>query len=57
MKVLVEKKSIAGKGSIQIEKKYPFVISTLPMGAYLNGQLKTSFFDKLSFLKRMQFVN
>ncbi len=35
----------------QIEKKYPYVISTLPNGAYLNGDLKTNFFDNLSFAK------
>ena len=34
-----------------IEKEYPFVISTLPNGAYLSGQLKTNFFDNLSFSK------
>ncbi|MFK7783582.1 MAG: FAD-dependent oxidoreductase [Crocinitomicaceae bacterium] len=34
-----------------IKKEYPYVISTLPNGAYLNGQLKTNFFDKLSFSK------
>lgn len=33
------------------EKEYPFVISTLPNGAYLSGQLKTNFFDNLSFSK------
>jgi len=35
----------------KIEKKYPYVISTLPNGAYLNGELKTNFFDNLSFSK------
>ncbi len=34
-----------------ITKQYPYVISTLPNGAYLNGQLKTNFFDNLSFKK------
>lgn len=34
-----------------ITKEYPFVISTLPNGAYLNGELKTNFFDNLSFSK------
>ncbi|KGL63368.1 flavin monoamine oxidase family protein [Polaribacter sp. Hel1_85] len=34
-----------------IKKQYPFVISTLPNGAYLSGELKTNFFDKLSFAK------
>ena len=34
-----------------IEKQYPYVISTLPNGAYLNGDLKTNFFNNLSFAK------
>jgi len=32
-------------------KEYPYVISTLPNGAYLNGALKENFFDNLSFAK------
>ncbi len=32
-------------------KKYPYAITTLPNGNYLNGQLKTNFFDDLSFSK------
>lgn len=32
-------------------RDYPYVICTLPNGNYLNGQLKTNFFDKLSFSK------
>lgn len=34
-----------------IEKEFPYVISTLPNGAYLSGELKTNFFDNLSFSK------
>lgn len=34
-----------------IEKQYPYAITTLPNGAYLNGQLKHNFFDNLSFAK------
>ena len=34
-----------------MHKEYPYVISTLPNGAYLNGDLKTNFFDNLSFAK------
>ncbi len=34
-----------------IKKEYPYVISTLPNGAYLSGELKTNFFDNLSFAK------
>ena len=34
-----------------IEKDYPFVISTLPNGNYINGSLGENFFDSLSFEK------
>jgi monoamine oxidase len=34
-----------------LHKEFPYVISTLPNGAYLNGELKTNFFDNLSFAK------
>ncbi|MEL6668845.1 MAG: FAD-dependent oxidoreductase [Bacteroidota bacterium] len=34
-----------------MHKEFPFVISTLPNGAYLSGELKTNFFDNLSFAK------
>ena len=34
-----------------LHKEFPYVISTLPNGAYLNGDLKTNFFDNLSFAK------
>lgn len=34
-----------------IHKEFPYVISTLPNGAYLSGELKTNFFDNLSFAK------
>lgn len=49
-----------GKGGMKIsmenedgplEKSYPYVISTLPNGKYLNGQEGTNFFDNLSFAK------
>lgn len=44
--------SIANDSDIEtIEKKYPYVITTLPNGAYLSGELKTNFFDNLSFSK------
>lgn len=33
------------------EKTYPYVISTLPNGKYLNGQGTTNFFENLSFAK------
>jgi monoamine oxidase len=34
-----------------IEKQYPYVISTLPTGAYLNGELKDNLLNNLSFAK------
>lgn len=34
-----------------LHKQFPYVISTLPNGAYLSGELKTNFFDNLSFAK------
>lgn len=39
------------KDSKKIKKQYPYVISTLPNGAYLNGNLRTNFFENLSFSK------
>lgn len=50
MNVTVEKENLDGSTNT-IEKQYPYVISTLPNGAYLSGQLKTNFFDNLSFSK------
>jgi monoamine oxidase len=38
-------------GTTTFKKRFPYVISTLPNGAYLSGQLKTNFFDNLSFSK------
>lgn len=34
-----------------IEKQYPYVISTLPFGQYLNGELKDNLLNDLSFTK------
>ncbi|MFD0963792.1 flavin monoamine oxidase family protein [Pseudofulvibacter geojedonensis] len=51
MKISVEKKDKTTGKIESIEKQYPYVISTLPNGAYLNGALKTNFFDNLSFSK------
>jgi len=50
MNVTVEKENSDGSTNT-IKKQYPYVISTLPNGAYLSGQLKTNFFDNLSFSK------
>lgn len=36
---------------VEHNKLYPYAITTLPNGAYLNGQLKENFFDNLSFSK------
>ncbi|MEM7084907.1 MAG: FAD-dependent oxidoreductase [Bacteroidota bacterium] len=49
MNITVENNS--NGSSKTIKKQYPYVISTLPNGAYLSGQLKTNFFDNLSFSK------
>lgn len=49
MNIKIEHKSDGGTEII--DKQYPYVISTLPNGAYLSGQLKTNFFDNLSFSK------
>lgn len=40
-----------GTGEEIVTKEYPYVISTLPNGAYLSGELKTNFFDHLSLSK------
>jgi len=51
MKLVIKKPNDSNEGTETIEKQYPYVISTLPNGAYLSGELKTNFFDKLSFSK------
>ncbi len=51
MNLTIEKTDKDGKKINTIEKQYAYVISTLPNGAYLSGQLKTNFFDNLSFAK------
>lgn len=50
MKLTIEKYAKNGRKQV-LSKHYPYVISTLPNGAYLSGQLKTNFFDQLSFSK------
>lgn len=40
-----------GTGEETLTKEYPYMISTLPNGAYLSGELKTNFFDHLSLPK------
>jgi len=51
MKLTLEKTESNADSIETVEKQYPFVISTLPNGAYLSGQLRTNFFDNLSFSK------
>ena len=51
MTLEIEQAAQDGGNPTSIEKAYPFVITTLPMGAYTNGAFKTSFFDQLSFSK------
>ncbi len=51
MTLEIEQAAQDGGNPTSIEKEYPFVITTLPMGAYTNGAFKTSFFDQLSFSK------
>jgi monoamine oxidase len=50
MKLVIEHTDEEGHKK-EVKKQYPYVISTLPNGAYLNGQEKTNFFDDLSFAK------
>lgn len=47
----VEQSDKEGRNPKTIKKEYPFVITTLPMGAYTNGVFKKDFFDQLSFSK------
>ena len=47
----IEEQDDATGGTILHKKAYPYAITTLPNGAYLNGQLKENFFDNLSFSK------
>lgn len=51
MKVKIKKKSASGAHAETLEKQYPYVISTLPNGSYLNGELKTNLLNNLSFSK------
>jgi monoamine oxidase len=48
MKVTVKDKN--GQGDA-VERHFPYVISTLPNGKYLNGQASFDFFEDLSFSK------
>jgi hypothetical protein len=41
----------AGGDSVTLEKQYPYVISTLPFGMYLSGDLKDNLLNDLSFAK------
>jgi len=51
MSLTIERPHPKNGKTTTFKKRFPYVISTLPNGAYLNGQLKTNFFDNLSFAK------
>ncbi|MBL4704025.1 MAG: FAD-dependent oxidoreductase, partial [Flavobacteriales bacterium] len=51
LNVSVDQLDDSGKVISSFTKEYPYVISTLPNGAYLNGVPKINFFDNLSFSK------
>ncbi|SDY69893.1 Flavin containing amine oxidoreductase [Collimonas sp. OK242] len=51
MKVKIKNLSAAGNEPQVLEKQYPYVISTLPGGAYLNGEIKGNLLNQLSFPK------
>lgn len=51
MKVKIRKESSNTKTNQVIEKEYPYVISTLPFGSYLNGESKCNILNDISFTK------
>lgn len=51
MKVRIKNESAKGKNDVIIEKKYPYVISTLPFGKYFNGESKCNILNGISFKK------
>ena len=51
MKVKVKNQSCSASEPQVIDKQYPYVITTLPNGAYLNGELKDNLLDNISFSK------
>lgn len=51
MKMKIKDRSNGAASSQIIEKQYPYVITTLPNGAYLNGELKDNLLNDISFAK------
>ena len=51
MKLKIKNLSASGTESEVLDKQYPYVISTLPNGAYLNGEFKSDLLTQLSFAK------
>ncbi len=49
MKLKLE--SVSGRKKQLVEKQYPYVITTLPNGRYLNGELKMNLLNNISFSK------
>ena len=49
MKVTLNKQS--ERGEEEIQKQYPYVIATLPFGAYLNGEFGRNLLEDISFAK------
>ncbi|SFU84228.1 FAD-dependent oxidoreductase [Pseudoduganella namucuonensis] len=47
----VQLRDLATEDAPLVEKQYPYVISTLPNGAYLNGEFKTDLLERISFDK------
>jgi monoamine oxidase len=51
MKVKIKNPSASGNEPQMLEKQYPYLISTLPNGAYLNGEFKSNLLNQISFAK------
>jgi len=51
MNIKVENQSGSASEHQVIDKQYPYVITTLPNGAYLNGELKDNLLNNISFAK------
>lgn len=51
MKVKIKNLAASGDEVALIEKQYPYVITTLPNGAYLNGEFGVNLLNQISFAK------
>ncbi len=51
MKVKIKNLCATGHEAHVLNKQYPYVISTLPNGAYLNGEFKSNLLGQISFAK------